>query len=183
MKKLITLAALVTMVASINANARTPMQPRVLKADLNKAFLDKTGPLGGHKMAHGEIIVNEKSRELTLYLELGPDCKPNMMCPRYLIGKIIKLQNMKGKRDACNIVTYTAERNKMPVDGIKEETNVVDSSLSTCMAPFYLPYINTQVTYKTMHYNRMEGKLETSRDMFYGQKLEVEEVRPLHIEL
>lgn len=177
MKKLVITLSLLTLIGA--AQARTPMQPRTLKSEINSAFSDKVGPLAGKKMLRGDIIVNQRARELTLYLELGLDCEPLMACPSYLKSEIIKLQNMRGVKDSCGVETYSAELDKMPVDGIKEELTVVDYSKSTCPTPYYLPYVDTQIIYKTTGYDKTESRLIKSKNIFYANKLELSVARPM----
>lgn len=178
MRKLIATVSLLILIGP--THARTPMQPKTLKSEVNTAFIDKVGPFAGKRMISGDVIVNQKDRELTLFLVLGPVCTPLLACPSYMQNEVIKLQNMKGAKDICGVETYSAELNKMPVDGIKQELIVVDYSKSTCPTPHYLPYVDTKITYKTTRYNRRESRPIKSNNVFYAEKLEVSEVVPLH---
>ena len=174
MKNLLALIAIVTTLTAVTAQARSIQLPRILKADIHTFNVDAEGSLAGHKVFHGDITVNEIKRTITLFLSMGPNCMPGMMCPRYLIGRTVELPFVSAKKDNCNVVTYVARKNDMPVDGSDEKLLVRDFGTNTCAVPMYLPYVETQVEYTSAYYDRLQGQLKSEKNSFYANRLETQ---------
>lgn len=181
MKKLITLAFLLTLVAGV-VEARSIQLPKVLGAKLLQINIDPTSPIGNLNIRFGQVTVDQVKRNIKLDLQYGPVCRPGFMCPRVIFNKRIELPITRSFRDTrCGIITYVASKNLMPVDGMNQSITVVDYSNNRCVMPMHLPYMETSVKYDTAHYNRIEGKLVTTKSSFTAEALE-ELPRPLHTE-
>ena len=171
MKMLLAFFVTSTLFITTVTEARSIIKPRLLEADIHTFQVDPEGQFAGYKTQFAKIMVSEINQTITLFLSLGPNCAPGMMCPMYLIAKKIELPIISGKRDKCHIVTYVANKNKIPVDGTNETLIVTDFSQNKC--PSFAPYPDTKIDHVSEYFNRIQPKLIREHNVFYGEKLEI----------
>lgn len=97
----------------------------------------------------GSVMIDFYNGTLQLRLVENVVCEPNMACIE-LAPQVhnIQLNVVETFTDGCGATIYVAEKDKTPVDGLKEVVTVYDYQYMVC--EIAVPYL-TQVTYETFN--------------------------------
>lgn len=172
MKNLIAVTGtLIVLLASVSTQARS-IHPLtyVLSADIESMDIDQNSYLNEMALYGGVVKVKQIRKELSLELNYAPVCPPNMMCPAVLSVHEITLKLTSQVTDHCGNVSYIAERDMRPVDGIMEKLVVTDYTNNIC--PTFVALPATGVSYQTSFFDRINGKEVSTLSSFYAAKLE-----------
>ncbi len=115
----------------------------------------------------GSVAINLTDETMTLTLMSQPDCDPTMVCPAVMLEyHQIEVKLISRSVDSCGAVTYVGEKDKTPVDGIKETIEVIDYQAMTC--EIAVPFM-TSVSYVTFN----PWTQDTTVSYFGGESLVV----------
>ncbi len=115
----------------------------------------------------GSVSINLTDETMTLTLMSQPDCDPTMVCPAVMLEyHQIEMQLTSRSVNTCGAVTYIGEKDKTPVDGLKETIEVIDYQAMTC--EIAVPYM-TSVSYITFN----PWTQDTTVSYFAGEPLYV----------
>ncbi|HAZ13436.1 MAG: hypothetical protein A2X86_14570 [Bdellovibrionales bacterium GWA2_49_15] len=128
-----------------------------------ESFLSTRGVRGG------TVSVNAVSKIISIRFDLRNNCPPHAFCIAYIPTKEVTLPLKKVVTDSCGSVTYTAELNKLPVDGIHEKIVVTDVSQSICEMVYVAP---TMITYSEGYFNHQDGKFVKTKSYLTADRLE-----------
>ncbi len=84
---------------------------------------------------------------------------------------IISLPLVAFEEGACGIKIYTADENKMPVDGIHQTLRVYDNQDFSLHCQSIRAVPATEVVYETESYNRMTPQIFKTYSTFQGEAL------------
>lgn len=124
------------------------------------------------KLIGGNVAVNLKKNTLKLFLKYRSNCTTRI-CPMIYVvpERTIELKITNKQTNRCNVTTYVATKNDIPVDGILQSLKVVDNSKNTCSVLLMGLYVATSATYKTMHFDRMNGEEVSKKSSFTASQL------------
>ena len=172
MKKIIlTLLFVFCGVSSANATSLHP-DTFLQSANLLTWDFDVDSHLRHLDVTDGTLTVNPVSKVASLTFNLANHCPPNAYCLHYLPyapDYKIQLPITKTSKDRCGVVTYVAERNMMPADGVHEKLVIKDTSFSVCEM-FYSSA--TIISYDETFVNRIEHRTETRHSQMTAEKLQ-----------
>jgi hypothetical protein len=154
-----------SMVITLSAHARTPIA--YFQYDMDTLKIDGELVIDEPNMiTEGKLVIDFLQKEIRAFAQQTPDCAPDKICPKYLISLMsasAKIVNIE--QNTCSTV-YTAEDNKMPVDGQNIKIVVETYEYSKCM--FIVQPITTAVI-TVQGYNKFEGPqiYETTYEMTF----------------
>lgn len=143
--------------------------PETMSSQMTRMFIDENlAPKDS--IVSGNLTVSPSMNQATLMLIRKSNCPPKALC---LVGLpapiIVKLPVISVKTDRCNNVTIIAEKNEMPVDGVRGTITIRDFTANTCR---FRPEAPTYVQYETEFYNRMNGEPVQTHSTLFGTALE-----------
>jgi hypothetical protein len=162
MKNMI-LAALI-LVSTAIANAQENVTAPALKATVLKIVkADVNSPLNGASFAY--VTLDRAQKTITLSATIKARCHPGMAaCPQNIRLFKVTLPIVSISTPGCGGRLYVATEDQRPVDGIKQEISLIDSTEAmACHVNNFLNHSATELTYTTESYTRTGiGKSEAN---------------------
>lgn len=163
------LILLVTLLTSLSALARTPK--RFLDADILTSRFDQESPLAQMDIRHAHAQIDFVQDQISLVFTLPWNCPANALCALVMPTRTFTVQYITSEIDECNIISYTAESDKRPVDGSYERITIRDLSRSTCPRIMIYPPLHTTIEYEVKFHSRLQGKEVHYKHFFTAEKL------------
>lgn len=160
MKKMNQIVALVLIGISFvaaNSHARS-LHPDTFakKAELVTWNFAKNSILKNQEILGGVVKVNNVTKQASILFELANNCPPNAYCIEIVRAHTLELPIVSVKKNSCGEITYTAEKNMMPVDGLHKKLEIRDTTFSVCDIVYPAA---TMIKYSEKFYDRIQGKL------------------------
>lgn len=177
MKKTIALIAGLTLIAT--SAFATSIQSIDLEQSVNVAIMEHLNIDPGldqilnmdevNGIDHAVVIVDGYNKTASLAVS-GSSCPANAKCIVNLTKtEKIELPVIKTELTMCGSKVITAEKNEMPVDGIRQTLVIVDHTQNIC--PTMMILMPTVVSFETEFINRFTGETVVTRSAMSGSAL------------
>jgi hypothetical protein len=168
MKTIVGLLFVLLVMTNVQARSLHP-ETFTKTAELLTWDFDQDSYLNNYEVINAQVQVNEVTKIARLVFNVKNNCPPNAFCVAYIPVLTIELPLKTVKSDSCGAVVYTAEENKMPVDGTHQILKITDYSNSICEMVYVA---DMTIEYSNKFYNRRNAHVVLQQSFFTAEKFQ-----------